>query len=37
MKTYDVIFPPGEEKEHGELQPKRETPQPTKEKGPLND
>lgn len=37
MKPYNVIFPPGEEKDPGSLQPKRETPQPTKEKGPLHD
>lgn len=38
MKTFDVIFPPKDkEKDPGSLQPHKNMPQPTKEKGPLND
>lgn len=37
MKPTDAIIPERNEKIPGELLPKRETPQPTKEKGPLND
>ena len=35
MITKDVIFPPGKEKDPGELIPR--TPQPQTEKQPLND
>ena len=37
MATDDVIFPRGNGNDDGELIPRKETPQPTKEKGPLND
>lgn len=37
MKATDEIIPKKQEKNPGELLPKRETTQPTKEKGPLND
>lgn len=37
MEPSDVIIPKGRDKNDGDILPKPKTPQPTKEKGPLND